>query len=340
MSATEELYPFPDPLPNRNFYKKMEFWPEFLASTTGTEFLAGGMGGMAGVMAGHPLDTVRIRLQQPRLVASATPTTATGLIKHIVSTEGAMALFKGMATPLATIAFQNAVAFQAYALFSRALSDRTSQEPLSYQKVAIAGIAAGTIQTAILTPVDLIKIRLQIATDRRAKKSSLQSPQAGPLGLVRNIVRREGIKGLYRGWTATVIRDAPSHAVYFGTYEYMRELLHPGCRTDSEESLSTMLVSGGLAGSLSWLCCYPLDVVKSRLQAQGAGGAPPQYHGIMDCIRTSARQEGNKVFWRGLGPSLARAFLVNGAIFSAYELSLRYLSPRSPKGDLEFQPIL
>lgn len=78
--------------------------------------------------------------------------------------------------------------------------------------MAIAGIAAGTIQTAILTPVDLIKIRLQIATDRRAKKSSLQSPQAGPLGLVRNIVRREGIKGLYRGWTATVIRDAPSHA--------------------------------------------------------------------------------------------------------------------------------
>jgi len=337
MSATEEFYPFPD---SNHVFVPMEFWPEFLASTTGTEFLAGGMGGMAGVMAGHPLDTVRIRLQQPRLVASATPTTATGLIKHIVSTEGAMALFKGMATPLATIAFQNAVAFQAYALFSRALADPASREPLSFQNVAIAGIAAGTIQTAILSPVDLIKIRLQIATDRRAQRSSLQSPQAGPLGLVRNIVRREGIKGLYRGWTATVIRDAPSHAVYFGTYEYMRELLHPGCRTGGQESLSTMLVSGGLAGSLSWLCCYPLDVVKSRLQAQCAGGAPPKYKGIMDCIRTSAREEGNQVFWRGLGPSLARAFLVNGAIFSAYELSLRYLSPRSPKGDLEFQPVM
>lgn len=129
-------------------------------------------------------------------------------------------------------------------------------------------------------------------------------------------------------------------AVYFGTYEYMRELLHPGCRTDGQESLSTMLVSGGLAGSLSWLCCYPLDVVKSRLQAQGAAGAPLKYKGIMDCIRTSAREEGNQVFWRGLGPSLARAFLVNGAIFSAYELSLRYLSPRTPKGDLEFQSIV
>ncbi|XP_073385729.1 mitochondrial arginine transporter BAC2 isoform X2 [Physcomitrium patens] len=273
MSATEELYPFPD---SSQVFLPMEFWPEFLASTTGTEFLAGGMGGMAGVMAGHPLDTVRIRLQQPRIVASTAPTTATGLIKHIVSTEGPMALFKGMATPLATIAFQNAVSFQAYALFSRALSDPGSQSPLSYEKVAIAGIAAGTIQTGILTPVDLIKIRLQIATDRRAQRKTLKSQQAGPLGLVRNIVRREGIKGLYRGWNATVIRDGPSHA----------------------------------------------------------GGAPPQYKGIMDCIRTSARQEGNKVFWRGLGPSLARAFLVNGAIFSAYELSLRYLSPRSPNGEM------
>lgn len=125
------------------------------------------------------------------------------------------------------------------------------------------------------------------------------------------------------------------NAVYFGTYECMRELLHPGCRKNGQESVSTMLVSGGLAGSLSWLVCYPMDVVKSRLQAQGAGGARPQYAGIMDCIRTSARQEGMQVFWRGLNASLARAFLVNGAIFSAYEMSLRYLNPRAPQIDLE-----
>lgn len=102
MSATEELYPFPD----TSVFVPMEFWPEFLGSTSGSEFLAGGFGGMAGVMAGHPLDTVRIRLQQPRLASAVTPTSATGLIKHIVSTEGPMALFKGMASPLATIAFQ------------------------------------------------------------------------------------------------------------------------------------------------------------------------------------------------------------------------------------------
>ncbi len=84
----------------------MEFWPEFLASTSGSEFVAGGSGGMAGVMAGHPLDTIRIRLQQPRLPSSSAPASAIALIHHIVATEGPTALFKGMASPLATIAFQ------------------------------------------------------------------------------------------------------------------------------------------------------------------------------------------------------------------------------------------
>ncbi|CAM6051715.1 unnamed protein product [Sphagnum compactum] len=312
----------------------MEFWPEFLASTSGSEFVAGGSGGMAGVMAGHPLDTIRIRLQQPRLPSSSAPASAIALIRHIVATEGPTALFKGMASPLATIAFQNAVSFQTYALLSRALADPSEQaqaqrqQPLSYERVALAGIGAGTIQTLILSPVDLIKIRLQLQTARR---SVTGASSLGPLTLARDIFRKEGIRGLYRGWGITVLRDAPSHGVYFGSYEFIREKLHPGCRSNGQETLLTMLTAGGLAGSLSWLCCYPLDVVKSRLQAQGGvGGSGTRYKGIIDCFQISVRQEGFQVLFRGLGTSLARAYLVNGAIFSAYESTLRFLSPRSP----------
>ncbi|RZC87502.1 hypothetical protein C5167_036043 [Papaver somniferum] len=114
--------------------------------------------------------------------------------------------------------------------------------------------------------------------------------------------------GLYRGLTVTVLRDAPGHSVYFWIYEYTREKLHPGCRKKEQETLKTMLVAGGLAGVDSWIACYPLDVVKSRLQAQ---------------TQTSVREEGYSVLWRGLGASIARAFMVNGAIFTAYEVSLR-----------------
>jgi solute carrier family 25 (mitochondrial carnitine/acylcarnitine transporter), member 20/29 len=73
--------------------------------------------------------------------------------------------------------------------------------------------------------------------------------------------------------------------------------------------------------------CYPLDVVKSRLQAQSGGHlTKPRYTGIADCFKKSVREEGLPVLWRGLGTAVARAFVVNGAIFSAYELALRFLN--------------
>lgn len=305
----------------------MEFWPEFLASSWGREFVAGGFGGMAGVFAGHPLDTLKIRLQQPKVTAMARPPPSTlGLLKNIVKTEGPLALYRGMGPPIASVALQNAVAFQVYALLSRAFDGNNKKnEPPSYKSVALAGIGAGTIQTAILTPVELVKIRLQVNT---ARKPTSSSDKIGPIKEAKSIIQREGLKGLYRGLGITVLRDAPAHGVYFWTYEYSREWLHPGCRKSAEESLLTMLTAGGCAGVASWVFCYPLDVVKSRLQGQA--DASPKYTGIVDCFKKSVREEGFPVLWRGLGTAVARAFLVNGAIFSAYELALRFFSPQTP----------
>ncbi|KAM0902460.1 hypothetical protein ACQ4PT_019283 [Festuca glaucescens] len=303
----------------------MEFWPEFLASSGGHEFVAGGVGGMAGVLAGHPLDTLRIRLQQPPPPASpgitaparlGRPASAVALLRGIVRAEGPSALYRGMGAPLASVAFQNAMVFQVYAILSRSLDSRTStSEPPSYTSVALAGVGTGALQTLILSPVELVKIRLQLEAAGQRHR--------GPADMARDIFRREGLRGIYRGLAVTALRDAPSHGVYFWTYEYARERLHPGCRRTGQESLATMLVSGGLAGVASWVCCYPLDVVKSRLQAQTQ--TRPRYRGVVDCFRKSVREEGLPVLWRGLGTAVARAFVVNGAIFSAYELALRFL---------------
>lgn len=94
----------------------MEFWPEFLATSGGREFLAGGVGGMAGVLAGHPLDTLRIRLQQPPpqqltspsgiTAARAPPASAAAVLRGILCAEGPAALYRGMSAPLASVAFQ------------------------------------------------------------------------------------------------------------------------------------------------------------------------------------------------------------------------------------------
>lgn len=78
----------------------MDFWPEFLASSWGKEFVAGGFGGIAGIVSGYPLDTIRVRQQ------SCTPGSAFNILRRVAATEGPLALYRGMAAPLASVTFQ------------------------------------------------------------------------------------------------------------------------------------------------------------------------------------------------------------------------------------------
>ncbi|XP_052180385.1 mitochondrial arginine transporter BAC2 [Diospyros lotus] len=300
----------------------MDFWPEFLASSSGKEFVAGGFGGVAGIFTGYPLDTLRIRQQQRANTGSAF-----SILRNVVGNEGPLALYRGMAAPLASVTFQNAMVFQIYAVLSRAFdSSLPATEPPSYKGVALGGVGTGAIQTLLLSPVELVKIRLQLqrTSHQNAPATSTTDGQSGPVRVAKTIFRTEGLRGIYRGLTITVLRDAPAHGFYFWTYEYTREHLHPGCRKSGQESFQTMLVAGGLAGVASWMCCYPLDVIKTRIQAQSQT-SPVKYKGIVDCFRRSVREEGYSVLWRGLGTAVSRAFIVNGAIFTAYETALRCL---------------
>lgn len=78
----------------------MDFWPGFLASSWGREFVAGGFGGIAGVVAGHPLDTVRIKQQ------SGQGGSAYNILRNVAAKEGRLALYRGMGAPLASVTFQ------------------------------------------------------------------------------------------------------------------------------------------------------------------------------------------------------------------------------------------
>ncbi|KAL8537601.1 hypothetical protein ACS0TY_012647 [Phlomoides rotata] len=292
----------------------MEFWPEFLANSWGREFVAGGFGGTAGVIAGYPLDTLRVRQQH------AGKGSAFHILRRLVAADGPFALYRGITAPLASVTFQNAIAFQTYAILSKAVDKKAGvDDPPSYAAVALGGFGTGAIQSLVLSPVELLKIRLQLQNKSNTHK--------GPTHVARNIFRTQGLRGMYRGLTITALRDAPAHGVYFWTYEYMRESFHPGCRKNGQETFGTMLFAGGLAGVASWICCYPLDVIKTRIQAMEG-----PYTGIVDCFRTSVRGEGYNVLWRGLGTAVARAFIVNGAIFTAYETALRCIGQNGDEG--------
>ena len=86
-----------------------------------------------------------------------------------------------------------------------------------------------------------------------------------------------------------------------------------------------ILMAGGMAGVITWAFATPMDVVKARLQMSGAGGRV--YTGFIHCMRVSVREEGVRVFFKGLLLNGLRAFPVNAVTFLSYERLMRLFCP-------------
>ncbi|CAD7700328.1 unnamed protein product [Ostreobium quekettii] len=177
------------------------------------------------------------------------------------------------------------------------------------------GVFAGSVQSFVVTPVDVLKIRLQVQTAVPGQKSYV-----GAFGMARQIIQRAGVQGLFRGLPVTLLRDTPSHGVYFYVYHHIKDIIeskgHAQCSAVGAPAVG-MFLAGGVAGVVSWLSVYPLDVCKSRVQALDRDRSP--YKTWVECAAQIYRLEGAAPFWRGLIATLYRAFLVNAAIFTAYE---------------------
>lgn len=137
------------------------------------------------------------------------------------------------------------------------------------------------------------------------------------------VVKTEGLRGIFRGLGTTICREVPGFGTYFFTYELLTRSAGqygvPGTRV----STSHMLLAGGLSGTLSWVITYPIDVVKSRLQVDGMGGVY-RYSGFMDCLKKSIQAEGYCVMTRGLGSTVLRAFPTNAATFTVVTWVIRW----------------
>lgn len=85
-----------------------------------------------------------------------------------------------------------------------------------------------------------------------------------------------------------------------------------------------MLLAGGFAGMAGWSVGTPMDVIKARLQMDGAR-EHKRYRGFVHCVTETVRVEGPTVFFKSLGINCLRAFPVNMVVFAVYELAIRIL---------------
>ncbi|KAK6636182.1 hypothetical protein RUM43_009835 [Polyplax serrata] len=268
------------------------------------DFFAGCLGGCAGILVGHPLDTIKIRIQTQDFRNPLYKGTV-DCFRKVVKQESILGLYKGMSSPLAGVAVINAVVFGVYGNIQKNLSD-----PESLGSCFISGAVAGLVQSFICSPMELVKSRMQIQTGKVSD---------GLLVYLKKIWRKDGMGGVFRGLNVTFLRESLGFGVYFSSYEWLT-------RSESEVPVSTvhLLLAGGSSGAASWLCTYPLDVVKSRIQIDGMSG-PRQYKSSLDCLVKCTRREGYRFLFRGLGPTLIRAFPTNAATWAVVTWTMRLL---------------
>ncbi|XP_064780806.1 mitochondrial basic amino acids transporter-like [Oncorhynchus masou masou] len=276
------------------------------------DFLAGCIGGAAGVLVGHPFDTVKVRLQVQNVDKPLYRGTY-HCFQSIVRQESMFGLYKGIGSPMMGLTFVNAIVFGVQGNTMRYLGHDTPMNQF------LAGAAAGAIQCVVCCPMELAKTRMQM--QGTGEKKSKRKLYKNSLDCLAHIYKREGLLGVNRGMVTTLIRETPCFGVYFLTYDILTRSI--GCEPGDRYMIPKLLFAGGMSGVTCWLSTYPVDVIKSRLQADGVGGVY-QYSSIADCVRQSVKREGLIVFTRGLTSTLLRAFPVNAVTFATVTLVLMY----------------
>ncbi|XP_051730280.1 solute carrier family 25 member 47-A isoform X2 [Ctenopharyngodon idella] len=232
--------------------------------------------------------------------------------------------FKGMALPVTTISMTSSVVFGTYRNCLQCFGQlRGIGAPISKLDIFLSGMAGGVAQISVMSPGDIVKVRLQCQTERKSSGFSHGKPKySGPIHCLLTIAKEEGVLGLYRGALPLAFRDGPSFATYFLTYNTLCSQLTPAGQKEPE--WAAVLLAGGVAGMAGWSVGTPMDVIKARLQMDGVR-EEKRYRGLVHCLTETVRNEGPGIFFKSLGINCLRAFPVNMVVFAVYEVSVRVL---------------
>ncbi|TIA47891.1 hypothetical protein D6C77_10098 [Aureobasidium pullulans] len=280
-----------------------------------------------------PLDFAKTRMQSydTRFIAT---------VKDAYQVEGLRGFWRGIyklpgvGTPMASVTLVRTISFGLYQrskhAIDRYMTQMTGQSPLDLanQKgqyptlstiacFSSAGATAGAAITFISCPFELIKLNAQLAGKMKREINPSDRPQpisdlrTGAFRTAQQLVRDRGIRGLYCGYRLHLVRDTIGTAIYFGTYETVKQVLSNGRGNEPAEPAAVAL-AGATCGIVSWVLIYPIDVVKTQFQKHQ-----------LETGRTQVTRPDIKFFqpgsYRGLGVSVMRSALINMIFFSSFE---------------------
>ncbi|KAJ3126497.1 hypothetical protein HK098_007479 [Nowakowskiella sp. JEL0407] len=332
------------------------------------DLVAGGIAGWSEALACHPLDTIKVRLQLRgermanmklnasvagpvnQAAAQAVKPKSTNFISvgvQIVQKEGFLSLYKGLGAVITGIVPKMAIRFSSVELYKEWLTDKKTGK-LSSGGIFIAGLGAGVTESVlVVTPMDVIKIRLQ--AQRHSMTDPLDIPKyrnAAHCAYV--MVREEGIASLYKGVGLTALRQGEKHclrvrfswlilflilsatnqAANFTVYLYLKKKLHE-LQPNIGDTLPAYqhLAMGFISGACGPLFNAPIDTIKTRIQKNPS--TEKGWVRFVNVTRQIAVNEGYLAFYKGLTPRILRVAPGQAVTFMVYERVSKWLTSKT-----------
>ncbi|EEB05156.1 pyrimidine nucleotide transporter [Schizosaccharomyces japonicus yFS275] len=308
---------------------------------------AGGIAGMLGTTATAPLDVVKTRLQsdfykeqfakRPPISRNVFRATVSHfadtclILRNVYVQEGPKAMFRGLGPNLVGAVPARAINFFTYGNGKRILADVFNNGQESTQIHLISAAIAGVVTSTVTNPIWLVKTRLQL--DKRSGNSIRYKSS---FDCIVKTVQEEGIRGLYKGLTASFLGVGES-TLQWVLYERFKHTLAmrrqkrvlQGKRvTLYDRGLEWVgrLGGAGIAKLLAACIAYPHEVVRTRLRQSPMADGKLKYTGLLQCFKLVWKEQGIVGLYGGLTAHLMRVVPNACILFGSYEVLIQLFS--------------
>ncbi|OQO06311.1 hypothetical protein B0A48_08900 [Cryoendolithus antarcticus] len=302
------------------------------ASEAMRDIAFGSFAGMVGKIVEYPFDTVKVRLQSQPDHLPLRYTGPLDCFRQGIKQDGVRGLYRGVSAPLLGAGAETACLFFSYRTAQNILKatilppEMKDMDQLPLGPLVAAGAMSGATTSLILTPIELVKCRMQVPLPspldpHLGPSNGFHSSVVSPLAVIGDVYRRDGLAGFWRGQLGTLLRETGGGAAWFGFYE-VAALYFRSCQTadkDTSLTITESMLAGAGAGMAYNFSFYPADTIKSKIQTgdlADMGGGRQTFLGVG---RALYRTHGLKGLYRGCGITLLRSAPASALIFTIYE---------------------
>ncbi|KAF0722446.1 hypothetical protein Ae201684_018448 [Aphanomyces euteiches] len=253
---------------------------------------------MAGILARvvcHPLDVAKANLQA---TGQTIFQNSSHVLRHTFQLEGMRGLYRGFGVILLGSAPATCMYLTSYEESKKLLETNDTFKQSLFLTSFTAGIMAEAVSCVLWVPIDVIKERMQVQS-----KSKGAFYYKNTIDAATTIVRTEGLRGMYRGYGATLWSFGPFSAFFFLFYEKNKSMAETFHKT-TDVPFASLLACSVTASAGAALVTNPLDLVKLRLQIDRMHSTP-RYINTFQGLQRIASEEGILALWRGVGARIA-----------------------------------